>query len=99
PAELATPNPIVALEPITDDNLGGGSPQDRLGNRGTPRRGDGKDRRHRRNGSPQPDPDPPLPPRGLVNVGRGSRPHMLAKLLDRSLLLRGARPAQRAQSA
>jgi len=45
PAELATPNPIVALEPITDDNLGGGSPQDRLGNRGTPRRGDGKDRR------------------------------------------------------
>ena len=64
------------------------------GNLGTPRRGDGKDRRHRRDGCPQPDPDPPLPPRGLVDVGRGGCPDMLAKLFDRGLQLGGTLPLQ-----
>ena len=64
------------------------------GDLGTPGGGDGEDRHQPRHGHPEPRLVPPLPPRGLVDVGRGGGPHMPPKLLDRGLQLGGALPLQ-----
>jgi site-specific DNA recombinase len=94
PTELAALDPRVALEPVTDDDLAGGRPEDPLGDIGPTGQGDREDRHQPGHGTPEPGLVRPLPPRGLVDVGRGCVPDVLPQLLDRGRQLVGRLPLQ-----
>jgi hypothetical protein len=94
PAKLPSLDPVVAAEPVADDDLPAVGPQQVLGDVGPPGRGDGEDRHQTRHDRPEPRLVSALLPRGLIDVGRVGVPDVLTEFRNRGLQHVGRLPLQ-----